>query len=316
MPFEVIKLRQPSLFLLLLFTASAAQAGIIRHDRSDSLYTDLAAEADYSSVGKIDFTLRGFDFSCSGVAIEPRWVLTAGHCINDGAGTFVSRFEFAVGGSTYFGEKVFTTPEWNVGLGLAFAWDLGLVRLSEEITGVSFAQLYDGFSELGAIGTFVGFGATGNGLTGADQPLGIKRAGHNVIDAHDLAMTAPEKTLLVDFDNPDDPSASTLGDTSPLELEYSIANGDSGGGLFIEETGNIYLAGINAYVYTGHPGYGQRAGAVRVSEHLDFIDDVIFYNSVESVVPVPVPVPASISLLVIGFAFLLRVIGVGARRLD
>ena len=53
--------------------------------------------APYRTVGKIFFTQNGIDSTCSGASVAggPRHIVfTAGHCLNDGAGTFSTKVVF------------------------------------------------------------------------------------------------------------------------------------------------------------------------------------------------------------------------------
>jgi len=272
-----------------LITLSNSYAGIIRDDVDDSLYTTLATDELYSGVGKMLINGRA---TCSGTMINSTWILTAAHCV---AGT-VSNINFTVGGSTYFADNWIVHEDWGNNADLP-ASDIALVELSSQVMGVTFAELYTGSSE-GTIGTNVGFGATGTGLTGITQSAGTKRAGTNMIDFTDTTETI----LLQDFDQPGDPSKSTMGDPTPLAMEYLIASGDSGGGLFINEAGTTYLAGVHSFVMNLDPEgdvnfmYGEISGSTRVSSFANWINDKIN----------PIPTPTPITLIITGLALLLR----------
>lgn len=96
--------------------------------------------------GKVFFTLFGFNFFCSAAAAATetaggpgnrQLVLTAGHCLNDGSGTFATSFVFVPAyneGEAPYGiwpaTNLFTTPEWNTGFGLAFSKDVGFARIA------------------------------------------------------------------------------------------------------------------------------------------------------------------------------------------
>jgi putative cell wall-binding protein len=111
----------------------------------------------HASIGKVFFVLRGFNFVCSAAAVTSagRWgegsgqlVLTAGHCLSDGDGTFATHFVFVPGyhydetwGEDYVdedvapsgrwaAERLFTTSEWHTQLGLGFARDVGLALVT------------------------------------------------------------------------------------------------------------------------------------------------------------------------------------------
>lgn len=75
------------------------------------------------TTGKVFFTLNGTDYQCSGSAVNSSnrsLVLTAGHCLNDGAGNFASNFVFIPAFDdgdrpygTFVARELLTTAEWN-----------------------------------------------------------------------------------------------------------------------------------------------------------------------------------------------------------
>ncbi len=102
-------------------------------------------------------------------------------------------------------------------------------------------MLYTGTSEFGQVGTYVGFGLTGTGLTGYGTLDNQKRAFQNVIDG---SFGNPSILLGSDFDNPHSTADSGFGSAIPLLLEGCVTPGDSGGGVFIMEGSQYYLAGV------------------------------------------------------------------------
>lgn len=99
----------------------------------------------YRAAGKLFFTLHGFNFVCTAALIAPSIIVTAGHCTNDGAGEFDSSAVFVPAYSASAGDypfgycsvtNIWTTPEWNSGLGLAFEYDVA-VALCGPVEGAS-----------------------------------------------------------------------------------------------------------------------------------------------------------------------------------
>jgi len=284
--------------MLALFWVAPLAAGIIRDDKADALYTALAAQSRYAGVGDliIDNSVR-----CSATVIDAHWILTAAHCVDGGIG----QVRFTVGGSTYAASSWVVNANWTTDL--YAGWDIALVEFATTITGVTIAPLYTGTAEVGKVGTNVGFGMTGTGLTGATLASGTKRAGENLISAvggqSDVGSFS-SRILFQDFDNPHSAASSWWPSATPLGLEYLIAPGDSGGGLFIDVDGVSYLAGVHSFGLTTAPTvkfvYGDVAGSTRVSSFIDWIEGYIN----------PVPAPATLPLLVVG----LLLIGSQTRR--
>jgi len=311
---------------VLLGFLAAVRAGVIRDDVNDSLYTSLAAQSVYDSVGFLRWNEGASGYIASGTLISSEWVLTAGHVVggtnNYGAG--VSGMFFGLG-SVYSGTGIAATEwipyaGWSSSNGDVWAGvDLGLVRLSQPITTVTPALLDFRTPLLGLLGTSVGYGTSGIGSGGMSTPAGTKRAGQNMIDARGgMVTTMGSGTLLdldgisptvlfQDFDHPTDLVASTMGSVTPVAQEYLIASGDSGGGLFIDVGGVTKLVGVSSFLASlpypwdttgANADYGDLAGVVSVQSFENWIFTVT-----------GVPEPSVISLLFFGLGGLVLMRG-------
>ena len=250
------------------FPPTSIRGATIRDDVSDSSYQTLATSAAYASVGM--FVSNG-PYTGSGVLIAPDWVLTTAHNL-----LLATSGTFTVGGTPYTADQLIMNPGWSNG-SVFNGYDFGLAHLTSSVQAIPPATLYTGSSEMGQTGTYVGFGATGTGLTGYQTPPdNLERAFQNVIDG---SFNNPSVLLGSDFDNPHTTADNWWGDATPLPLEGCVAPGDSGGGLFITVDSQTYLAGIIAFVAAtdgnANADYGDLSGAGRVSAFVPWITSTI-----------------------------------------
>jgi len=256
-----------------------ASASTIRDDVSDSEYQALGALSDFASVG----TLVGSLYTGCGILIAPDWVLTAAHLL-----TFSTSETFTINGASYTSSSLYRDPAWN-GYGTN-GGDFALVHFNTPVTSVTPATLFTGTSELGMVGTYVGYGFTGTGLTGYKTLDGNKRAFQDIIDTDFNNPTNVYGSLFI---NPHNPSTGTA-----QPLEGCVAYGDSGGGVFVQVGSQYELTGVISFVAsTNGPAnsyYGNYSGFSRMSSGLPWI---------ESIVPSVVPEPPA-SALAIGTSLL------------
>lgn len=249
-----------TLLALVQQMSPVAHAGTIRHDLLDAAYLIHGAQPEYESVGRLVLDFNGDVSTCSGTLISSAWVLSAGHCFKDVNDSSVelsnldtsSRLTFFDFDNEDFNDEhplahIELHSQWN-GRNVKDGVDFALVRLASLELSKTPAVRYRGSNELGALGTMVGFGTTGNGLTGyiADTS-GTKRAGENRIDmlGNSFNTRWSNNLMIADFDSSTS-SLNVMGSAMPEVLEYFQTPGDSGGGWFVD-VGGPKLAGVYSF---------------------------------------------------------------------
>ncbi len=278
-----IALRAAGLSACLMMSVTAAQAGLIDDGANDADHLALAAQPQYDPVGVVK--RLGTIVDSSGILITPDWVLTAAHTIPSGSPGPTDTWTF---GSEVRGiSQAIRNPSFNGQIANGF--DIALHKLDSPITNITPAELYTGTaaSLVSQTLAYIGYGKSGTGSTGDTIAAGTKRAGNNIGDQLGFTLNpGPGQTvysnhlLFADMDDP--PGApvfgNPLGGTNPINLEYLIALGDSGGGLFVEDNGQHFVAGVNSVLFNFDPatlGYGDVMGSTTIEQSLTWIQNTI-----------------------------------------
>lgn len=268
------------MFLIMLLTTTSFAPtrttelnGIIRHDVLIEKYRELGNQAKFDCVGRYSISEESTDYAV-GVLIGSKLVLTAAHFVKDSS---VWKF----GDRFYRTKRVVKHPELKPGAEET-QWegcDMALVELEIPVKDIAPAKRYYGDKELGNTITKIGYGFIGNGKTGLAQPrVQEKLGGQNVVDAIGGTFEDREfssNVMVCDFDSHESPEYNHFGSPTPLELEIGGSKGDSGGGVFMEENGDIFLVGIVSGGLNRQIKYGSVMALARVSTANRWIDSVI-----------------------------------------
>jgi len=238
-----------NLVIFFSFLNSIAICGTIDPNTADEKYIEFGKSFDcvYEICGIYkDDSL----FCASSVAIDPHWVLTAAHVVQNARMCVVHKND-----KKYLVHLIICHESFNHKIGMN---DIALCYIDESLDLSFYPKLYENTDEVGKLCTICGYGITGNFNSGSKISDNKKRAGSNTIDYidRDLLICSPSvqnKTF----------------------LEYIISHGDSGGGLFIGDK----LAGINSCVMAidNKPDstYGDEAGHTRISKFITWINETM-----------------------------------------
>ncbi len=236
--------------LLVVLCTTMSFAGTIDPQNSDKLYVEFGKKFPF--IGQIygsyeDETL----YSASGVAIDDHHVLTAAHIVDKAKAA-----TFKINGSEFILERIMIPKDFNISkFGSS---DIALAYSKKPFNLDFYPELYKDNNEIGKTCSIAGYGFTGNFIIGSKTYDGKLRAGSNAVDSfeNDLLVCDASKKHSANF----------------THLEFLIASGDSGGGLFIDNK----LAGINSCVFGTTKSlmskYNDKSGHTRVSSFIQWIE--------------------------------------------
>jgi len=245
-----------TILIFSLLFGSNLYGGTIRPDVPDSNYIQYGEK--YKCVVKVSGRLKNEKViaSGSGVVISEHWILSAAHVLN-----CMEEPYFIIKEKKYTIKEVIVNPDFDENKTMS-SGDLALCYVEEKIEMDFYPILYEKEDEHNKICGIAGYGLTGTGQSGSHKSDDKKRAGSNKI------MLVTDSILFCDMSK-----------NNPTSLEFLIAHGDSGGGLFIDGK----LAGINSFVSSsnGRPNskFGDESGHTRISRYKAWIDiHVKFYK--------------------------------------
>lgn len=244
--------------ILVLWGAAAALAGTIDPNTPDEKYLEFGKQfpsvVQISAVGPCDnpeCDVKEHKHYGSAVVIRPHWILTAAHVVAGAREPTVIK-----DGKEYLLAPVTVHPDYDdddIGF-----HDLALGYSPEDFKLAFYTPLYGAADELEKPVTIAGYGLHGTFLTGAVKSDRQRRAGHNRVEGLERAVVICRPNKVNRF-----------------PLEFMIAPGDSGGGLFIGDK----LAGINSFLMATDKKpdgtYGDESAFTRVSLYTDWIEEQI-----------------------------------------
>jgi len=290
-------------------TSFQGQEVMVTSDVSGSHTTTPGVSAfglDHDGVALMRITFPAGTIRCSGSLLTDggrTWALTAAHCSN-GAISATMEFDTPTGTviATATGASKFNVhPSYN---GDTFSgYDLALIELDAAVTpSITSYELNRTVDEIGEQIVVAGYGNTGHGSTGQiGGTAGTKRVGLNRYEYQGVgglsggAGIFNNHTMLTyDFDSglaANDVFNLNYGFAPDLGFgddEAGLAPGDSGGPSFINDGGEMKIAGVHShgFLIAGHQGdyggglnfgWGELQGDARIKEDsiLSWIDSVI-----------------------------------------
>lgn len=259
------------------------------------------ASSPWAGVGVLEVGGKSF----SAALIGPRHVLTAAHVVG-GAGAGSLSFVLNAGGDASHrlaARAVYVNPGYQGFVPAADGVvhdDLAIVELSEAAPAdIPYYVPHVDAPAAGTALTFVGYGATGDGVSGiagGSAPY-TKRVGANAADVliPDDDGSGRAEVFVFDFDGPDASTNRMGGTTLGNAVETTFGSGDSGSPALLLVGGQWRLAGVGTFVaqFSGGPTqagvFGTGGGGMLVSGYADWISGVV-----GAAAPIPEPAPSAL----------------------
>jgi hypothetical protein len=228
--------------LVTAFAATASHALLIRPDRDDAEYVEMATK--YVSAVAIDVPGGG-----EGVLIRDQWILTSAH-VGSALSSMKSPPSIKVGAKSIKVDGVFVNPAWRAG---SNSGDVALVHLAGAAK-VEPTPLYSGSDEAGKSVVIVGNGDTGKLGDKAMRQDHKTRAGINTID-----RLSP-KVFATTVKSGDDAS----------DLQAAFTSSESGAPAYFQtESNELFVMGLASSTKDDSQIF------VRISAYVPWIEETI-----------------------------------------
>lgn len=242
-----------STFVICLTAAAAPELFLHAAPAPRIIGGTTAGATEFANVAKLTITYKSGSSLCSGTLIDPRWILTAAHCVADKT---TSRVQVELAGKTYSGDLWKTHPSYNPNA-FSNGYDLALVRLTAPVAGMTPALLATTSPKVGDSLAIVGYGNTGTPAAGQKVgTYGIRRYGFVTVEA----VAAQHVKWRLDKGEPN-----------------TIASGDSGGPAFLKGTSTI-VGVASGVTYPNGSGIGRLESIAfeqRVDVHRNWINSTM-----------------------------------------
>jgi len=188
----------------------------------------------------------------SAVVLNKNWIITAAHVVHNKSNIKINikEEEFEIK-NIIIHEKY---SDKSIG-----SFDIALCKSEKDLNINFYPELYENKDELSKFSSICGYGWTGTFDEGANNYDGKKRAGYNVI-------SSIENDNVLIF---------SLTKFRKTKMDFIIAPGDSGGGVFIDKK----LAGINSFIRStslntkANSGNNNESGHIRISAFSKWIKE-------------------------------------------